>query len=519
MGGGGYLEGEFVEQRKNSKLLRKSEKKNSGIHLSAEDRSEIKRIYYTIMKHNRNPHIADIMDKVLELPNFKYLWNDWDAWDELTIAVAKYLKDSKLSYSIYDSEDTYEFVPEYKESRTPSKRMREGVGAGYELSFYDIKISNVKEIKVEESTDYNIIHFTANIVPGKYDFSAEHSYWYIDSRQDENGHAISNFVEKAEIIKGTIEGVYFAEKDEDDDWDEYLESKEYCISDIYSGGWIHTPIYENIIIENEKYGISDNNDYCDFYLADITFSKDTVDMMNDCMGVASHPYKYGYEDDEEFEESLSWEKNNMLLKESLPVEDRHEYQKWQKDFKDNETNRRDAKRKQILEDKCGLYFNTIYSELDYVHIDNEALYGIVSESIVYKEDSCENRIGSIGGFPEGVYDVYTSFYEDNYDFKRHSSKENLVHFLESPFYVFFQDSLENEEDDMRRQLSKKGYRQLASLINKKVVKCIPMTQRADNQEFEGFGVYFPLESLKDRDTVCDLLDAFYEMNTVYEENM
>ena len=224
-------------------------------------------------------------------------------------------------------------------------------------------------------------------------------------------------------------------------------------------------------------------------------------------------------DSEDFEESMSWEKNNMLLKESLPVEDRHEYQKWQKDFEDNEISKRDAKRKQILEDKCGLYFNTIYSELDYVHIDNEALYGIVSESIVYKEDSCENRIGSIGGFPEGVYDVYTSFYEDNYDFKRHSSKENLVHFLESPFYVFFQDSLENEEDDMRRQLSKKGYRQLASLVNKKVIKCIPMTQRADNQEFEGFGVYFPLESLKDRDTVCDLLDAFYEMNTVYEENM
>ena len=504
-----------MEQRKNSKLLRKSEKKNSGIHLSAEDRSEIKRIYYTIMKHNRNPHIADIMDKVLELPNFKYLWNDWDAWDELTIAVAKYLKDSKLSYSIYDSEDTYEFVPEYKESRTPSKRMREGVGAGYELSFYDIKISNVKEIKVEESTDYNIIHFTANIVPGKYDFSAEHSYWYIDSRQDENGHAISNFVEKAEIIKGTIEGVYFAEKDEDDDWDEYLESKEYCISDIYSGGWIHTPIYENIIIENEKYGISDNNDYCDFYLADITFSKDTVDMMNDCMGVASHPYKYGYEDDEEFEESLSWEKNNMLLKESLPVEDRHEYQKWQKDFKDNETNRRDAKRKQILEDKCDLFYDTIRLELEHtVAIREEPLRDVVRDIVFKGTESEDDIIGEIGHNKDMALPVQTGFYYGGYNYRHHTYNENLSYFFDAGFFLYYFCGREDKpkyDGNKSKYLSKLGYRQLADCVNKGIL--------GFEEDVDGtFILSISFDTIQDEKAVDKIVDAIIEAEKIDDEH-
>jgi hypothetical protein len=186
--------------------------------------------------------------------------------------------------------------------------MKEGVGAGYTITFYDVKIKNVKITRREKGKyeDESIDYFTADIVPNRYDFTCDHPYWYIDSRRGDdnyidlqNGHTIFLPTTKAEIIRGTVTGWFNVYDDEhEEDFTEDIESKTYAISDVYGGGYLHSDITKTIELES-KYGIAEE------YLnsAEITLSDNTVFMMNDCIDMSIDPYAYDYVDeDEEYEE-------------------------------------------------------------------------------------------------------------------------------------------------------------------------------------------------------------------------
>ena len=304
-----------MTQWKNNNLLRESEKKNSNIHLSAEDKREIKRIYYMVMKYNRKPHIEDIMDKVLNHPNFEYLCGDWDGCDELTIAVARYLKNNKLPYSTSDSEGTYAFVPKYKESMTSSKRMKEGVGAGFTFSIYGIKLKNVKirSIKKNEYDEYEA-KWSAEIDSKMVDYSCDHSYWGFDSREVNTvwvGNYDYDIPTEPIIVGGTVEG--FSDGDDsmtEEDYIKSIEADTYDIEDTYSGGWFKIPVKENISFEDGTYhsiDISKGNDYNYIISAHLNIDKDSVDSINECIDIARDPETYceeNYSEEEDSEEDF-----------------------------------------------------------------------------------------------------------------------------------------------------------------------------------------------------------------------
>ena len=193
-----------------------------------------------------------------------------------------------------------------KESYKPYKRMREGVGAGYTITFYDVKLKNVRITRIEPTEWAGLAYFTADIVPNKYDFTCDHPYWYIDSRRGDdnyidlqNGHTIFLPTTKAEILRGIVTGGYDVQYENVDKEDliEEIESLTYDISAVYGGGYLHSDITKTIELES-RYGIAEN--YLDY--AEITLSDDTVFMMNDCIDMSIDPYAYDYVDDAEEEE-------------------------------------------------------------------------------------------------------------------------------------------------------------------------------------------------------------------------
>lgn len=301
-----------MTQWKNNNLLRESEKKNSNIHLSAEDKREIKRIYYMVMKYNRKPHIEDIMDKVLNHPNFEYLCGDWDGCDELTIAVARYLKNNKLPYSTSDSEGTYAFVPKYKESMTSSKRMKEGVGAGFTFSIYGIKLKNVKirSIKKNEYDEYEA-KWSAEIDSKMVDYSCDHSYWGFDSREVNTvwvGNYDYDIPTEPIIISGVVDG--FSDQGDEsltkEDWIASIEEGTYDISTLYGGGYIRTPMKEDVVFESDDISAIDmsKDNECNYIVsANIKIDKDSVASINECIDIAEDPesyYEENYSEEEDF---------------------------------------------------------------------------------------------------------------------------------------------------------------------------------------------------------------------------
>lgn len=173
-----------------------------------------------------------------------------------------------------------------------NRKLKEGVGAGYKLTFYGIKLTNVKLGKVKESGWGDKVPFTADIVPTEVEFSCDHPYWFVDSNTtwiDTGEVEVDTGATEAKIVGGSVKGIYDIDYDgwTEEDIVEEISSMTYDISDIYSGGYIHQDITETIKMDS-KYGVSD------FYLlsATVKLDKDTVDMMNTVIEIAEDPEGY-----------------------------------------------------------------------------------------------------------------------------------------------------------------------------------------------------------------------------------
>jgi hypothetical protein len=144
-------------------------------------------------------------------------------------------------------------------------RIKEGVGAGYQLTFIDIKLTNVKVGKTEKDGDgFNVAKFTADIVPGRYGWHADHPYWTAASKGNPDPYNFDSsdnpFVSKAVITGGKVEGTCddggTAWRSEGSPWSEEqfikeIESEEFIIQDSYSGGWVLSSMKDTLEWENE----------------------------------------------------------------------------------------------------------------------------------------------------------------------------------------------------------------------------------------------------------------------------
>ena len=155
--------------------------------------------------------------------------------------------------------------------------LKEGVGAGYDLTFLGIKLTNVKVEEPQKDRDgVYTARFTADIVPGEYDFCADHPYWTLGSLlPDMSGTRAARGLSKyfvdidncmddaAYITGGKVEGVCDDGGQRFDSWDpedakpgwaeeDYIreiEAEEFILGDIYGGGYAHSPLKTEIKFE------------------------------------------------------------------------------------------------------------------------------------------------------------------------------------------------------------------------------------------------------------------------------
>ena len=147
----------------------------------------------------------------------------------------------------------------------PAYKLKEGVGAGYQLTFIDIKLTNVKVGKTEKDGDgFDVAKFTADIVPGEYGWYADHPYWTAASEGNPEPYNFDSsdnpFASKAVITGGKVEGTCddggTAWRSEGSPWSEKdfideIESETFIIQDSYSGGWVHSPMTDTLEWEVE----------------------------------------------------------------------------------------------------------------------------------------------------------------------------------------------------------------------------------------------------------------------------
>ena len=173
------------------------------------------------------------------------------------------------SESVYsNTDDTELFIERMNFSDIPSERLdeksqrlQEGPGAGYSIYFYDIKIKNVKIDKIwEDRYGVQYADFTAEIVPGRYDWSADGYDWAVGERNKEFDGDMT-FYDKVEIkegstVEGSCENGYQAWGDPNSTWTEEdfikeIQGEEYILGELFGGGYIHSDIPDEYHMEDD----------------------------------------------------------------------------------------------------------------------------------------------------------------------------------------------------------------------------------------------------------------------------
>ena len=199
-------------------------------------------------------------------------------------------------------------IPELaNESR---KLVKEGAGAGYTVGISDLEIDEVTEVKQMDDGDYT---FTAKIVPGTYEISAED--YYNDFFYYEHEAGINP---EAQIDGGFIHGTICPWEDTDDPegWVKYqVEGSTFNLSFMYSAGWLHS----NLPKDGQLY-IDERLDIT----PELYFSIDCVELdAPDLAAAVNDGYQSIFDRDEEekspFDEStgaakinLTWDEFNKL---------------------------------------------------------------------------------------------------------------------------------------------------------------------------------------------------------------
>lgn len=221
-----------------------------------------------------------------------------------------------------NGEVAYKKVEEKSETdgKLNEARLREGPGAGYDIEFLGIKVTNVKidEIRLD---DYNCqyVEFEADIVPGEYDWNAEGYDWRVDGNSrffDQR-----EFYETAEISGGKVTGScqngYQAWGDPNAAWtiDEFvkeIEGESYDLGIMYGGGWAHSDITSPFEME-DKYGIDQSDErsgYKNSYISTASIELAEPERLNQI--IEDTRYSDLYDEEEEEEEDLEESKKTKI---------------------------------------------------------------------------------------------------------------------------------------------------------------------------------------------------------------
>ena len=182
-------------------------------------------------------------------------------------------------------------------------KLKEGVGAGYDFTLFGLKLQNVKLSDVEDKSYEGWGHwatgkFEAEIVPGAYDWEAEHPYWYLSSK-DKASYTI---VDQVDVKGGKVYGHFETSAENIED---RLTYETHDLHDMIGGGWSHTNLPSTLELEKEE-----RKDYYkpievslesnDGFITKATIELDS-DYINRCIEYAIYggDDESGYECDEE----------------------------------------------------------------------------------------------------------------------------------------------------------------------------------------------------------------------------
>ena len=139
----------------------------------------------------------------------------------------------------------------YAEPAYTYKKFTEGYGAGYEFNIYGLKLKNVKIKNVKKDSnewgEWQSGEFEADIVPGEYQWDADHPLWSVKS---------PDYAEPASVSGGKVYGIF---EDADvrvngGDIADTLQWEKYDLGDIIGGGWSHTNLPDTLELEEEDRG-------------------------------------------------------------------------------------------------------------------------------------------------------------------------------------------------------------------------------------------------------------------------
>lgn len=226
---------------------------------------------------------------------------------------------NKFGYQAYKTRetDTSDYISKLKfnESTKKSQRLQEGPGAGYSIYFYDIKLKNVKIDKIwEDKYGVQQADFTAEIVPGKYDWSADGYDWAIGNRNKEFDGDMT-FYDKVEIkegstVEGSCENGYQAWGDPNSTWTEEdfikeIQGEEYILGELFGGGYIHSDIPDEYHMEDDIDCSDERSGYKNSYVSSADLKLDAW-VINQAIEDTRYYDDEDLEDedyDEDFEES------------------------------------------------------------------------------------------------------------------------------------------------------------------------------------------------------------------------
>lgn len=206
-----------------------------------------------------------------------------------------------------EDDDRYEDYDERLGEKS-RHRLQEGPGAGYHIYFYDIKLQNVKITKIwEDRYGVQYADFTAEIVPGKYDWSADGYDWAVGNRNKEFDGDMT-FYDKVEIkegstVEGSCENGYQAWGDPNSTWTEEdfikeIQDEEYVLGELFGGGYIHSDIPDEYHMEDDIDCSDERSGYKNSYVSSADLKLD-AQIINQAI---EDTRDYDPEEDDEYED-------------------------------------------------------------------------------------------------------------------------------------------------------------------------------------------------------------------------
>ena len=192
------------------------------------------------------------------------------------------------------------------------KKLKEGYGAGYSFTLFDIKVQNVKlhDVKLYDEkehhgdyADWKEAYFDADVVPGDYDWEADHPLWGVSSPDNAGPVQVTGGK-----VKGFIE--YYQANTSEEQMAKNMEyGDEYVISEGIGGGYAHSDMtspFEAKEVDRGTYvhGIDKSSDYKhynDGYITEVSIDLD-VDWINDCIYDAMHPEEDVFWDEDRYDD-------------------------------------------------------------------------------------------------------------------------------------------------------------------------------------------------------------------------